>query len=151
MKKIWIMLVGITASLGAIAQNSVKGTTLEKITNKNFIFEPQTMMPASGGMRQLNGGYKLQISGDSLISYLPYIGRAYTAQVYGAGGGLDFTSTDFTYKFAPAKKNSYTVNISAKDGTQSSQFTFTIFDDGNAYLQVTSSSRQPVSYNGHIK
>lgn len=56
-------------------QNSVQAS----LDAKNFVFVAQTMSPLRGGLRQLTSYYDLRVSNDSVISNLPYFGRAYVA------------------------------------------------------------------------
>ena len=45
-------------------------------------------VPMAGRSVNLTSPYSLEIHGDSILSYLPYFGRAYSAP-YGGGEGLD--------------------------------------------------------------
>ena len=46
-------------------------------------------VPMAGRSVNLTSPYSLEIHGDSILSYLPYFGRAYSAP-YGGGEGLTF-------------------------------------------------------------
>ena len=109
-------------------------------------------MPTSGRSRPVTTtDYSLQVKGnDTLIAYLPYVGRSYNAPINPSDAGFNFTSTDFTYNVSAGKKNSYKVVIVTKDRTYNSTFTFTVYDNGTAYLNVTSTEKQSISYNGSV-
>src|SRR5438045_2977321 len=77
------------------AQNEAQVKSL--IESKRFVFKVQTILPLSGTARQSIGEYEVTIQGDSLISNLPYFGRAYSAPMPGERGGFNFTSTSFGY------------------------------------------------------
>jgi hypothetical protein len=66
-------------------------------------------------------------------------------------GGIQFTSTNFSYSVTSNKKDSWIVNITPKDYQAVQQLTFTIFGNGNASLNVTSTSRDPISFSGRIR
>jgi hypothetical protein len=74
------------------------------VESKRFAFKVQTIMPLSGTVRQSLNEYDIQLYGDSLISQLPYFGRAFSAPMPGERGGFYFTSTDFEYSVKQEKK-----------------------------------------------
>jgi len=102
-------------------------------------------------LKQLTPGYSLKVSGDSLVANLPYFGRAYSAPMNPADAGINFTSTNFDYKVAERKKGGYDISIRSKDKTYNADFALTVYDNGSAYLQVTSTDKQPISFNGYLK
>src|SRR5215213_6840039 len=92
------------------AQDKKLGTS-SLIEGKLFAFKVQTISPASGTTRQSTSDYDLRILGDSLISYLPYFGRAYSAPMPGESGGYNFTSTKFEYAINNKKKGGWEILI----------------------------------------
>jgi hypothetical protein len=117
---------------------------------KHFVFTAQTVLPLVGAMRQLTSEYDVKLSGDSLITYLPYFGRAYGPINPGDDGGIKFTSTKFDYKTKARKKGGWDIMITPKDNRDVRQLNFTISASGYATLQVSSNNRQSISYNGYI-
>ena len=145
------MLFSASIFVQTQAQDSTQQTIKKMLDEKHYMFEPTTMTPTSGKLRQLDPGYALQLKGDTLVSYLPYIGRAYSAPMGSSETGYNFTSTNFTYEVSVGKKNTYVVSIKTKDKTYNTDFTLTVYDDGSAYLRASSTDKQPVSYRGHVK
>ena len=131
------------------AQELDKAIVQELVNSKNFVFKVQTVSPMVGGTRQITSDYDVRLMGDSLISYLPYFGRAYTA-VYGESGGYNFTSTNFEYKAKARKKGGWEISVEPGDTRDVREMNFTISENGYATLFVTSNNRQPISYNGYI-
>jgi hypothetical protein len=117
---------------------------------QNYVFKAQSALPTSGATRQLTGDFDLRISKDTIISDLPYFGRAYTPPLNPAEGPLRFTSTDFQYSVANRKKGGWEVTITPKDVHDPRQLSMNIFDNGSASVIVTSYNRQPISFNGYI-
>jgi hypothetical protein len=105
----------------------------------------------SGRVRQLTPDYDLKITKSSIVSYLPYFGRAYSAPLDPTQGGIQFTSKDFEYTATPRNKGGWDVLIKPKDYRDVQQMTLTISSTGYATLQVTSINRQPISFNGYIR
>jgi len=153
MKRIFILAAFITAAFSqAVRAQNLTATQVQNLMNtKDYMFEAQTVTPERGGIKQLTPGYSLKVSGDSLVAYLPYFGRAYSAPLNPADAGIQFTSTNFDYKVAERTKGGYDVSIRSKDKTYNADFALTVYDNGSAYLQVTSTDKQLISFNGYIK
>ena len=118
---------------------------------KNFIFKAQSASPTTMPMRQLTGdNYNLRLSGDTLVSYLPYFGRAYTAPSPSAPGGYNFTSTDFDYSTKARRKGGWDVVIKPKDVNDVREFSLTVTESGYATLRALSNNRQLITYNGFL-
>jgi hypothetical protein len=120
------------------------------VESQNYIFKAQTVLPMSGPTRQLTTDYDVKITKQSIISYLPYFGRAYSAPMDPTKGGIQFTSKDFDYTLTPGKKDGWSVLIKPKDYRDVQQMTLTISSTGYASVQVTSTNRQPISFSGTV-
>lgn len=155
----FIFIVAVTSLHFAYAQESAQDKKAAQITavktlidSKNFVFEVQSVNPASGGTRQLTPYYNLKVFGDTLASELPYFGRAYVAPINPRQSGFSFTTTEFDYTVSNRKKGGWDINIKPKDATiDVREMVLTIFDNGSASLIVTSNNRQPISYYGYIR
>ena|SRR6185312_4770646 len=121
------------------------------VDSQHFVFEAQAVTPLRGNFRNLTSLYEVRVTKDSLISYLPYFGRAYSAPINQTKSSLDFTSTNFSYSVSPYKSNGWYITIKPKDKMQIQQYFFTIFNNGKASLNVTSTSKDEISFNGFIK
>ena len=117
---------------------------------QNYVFKAQTALPTGGATRPLTSDYDLRISKDTILSDLPYFGRAFTAPLNPSEGPLRFTSTDFQYAVANRKKGGWDVTSTPKDVTDPRQINMSIFDNGTASVMVNSYNRQPISFNGYI-
>ena len=98
------LLACLFLSTSIYAQELDKVQVQNAVQSKEFVFKAQTVMPMSGTTRQLNTEYDVRFFGDSVVSYLPYFGRAYNVSYGGQDGGINFTSTMFDYKFKARKK-----------------------------------------------
>jgi hypothetical protein len=121
------------------------------VKDKDFTFIADRVNPLRGRSRQLTSEYDVTIKSDSLVSYLPYFGRAYQAPINPSEGGIHFTSTDFSYEVNANKNNGWDVLIKPKDYREVQQFSFRIFENGSATLQVISTSKDPISFNGRVE
>ncbi len=92
----------------------------------------------------------MRVSKDSLVTYLPYFGRAYSAPIGTSDSGLQFTSTDFIYTKEPRAKGGWLIKIKPNDNRNVQQMFLTVTEGGSASLQVTSTNRDPISFNGYV-
>jgi len=133
----------------AFAQN--KESDIKKsVESKSFIFHAQTALPLSGSTRQLTSDYDLKVSENSITSYLPFFGRAYSVNYGSTNGGFEFTSTKFDYSSEPRKKGGWEISIKPKDVQDFKEFFLTLSSDGYGTLQAISNNRQAISFNGYI-
>lgn len=147
-----IMLFSIT---GISAQDKAADKAAKvkaMIDARTYVFKVQTVLPMRGARpwQQQNMNYDVTVLPDTVISYLPYFGRAFTAPVDPSKGGIQFVSEDFEYDVTDRKKGGWDILIKPRDVQDVSQFRFSITESGFTSLQVTSNNRQPISFNGYI-
>lgn len=160
------------AILTLISVFSYAQTTEQDITKmvnaKRYIFvatsaTPMNVMDISKVMSKMQGGlqggfidlhgdnYDLVITPDSVVAFLPYYGRAYTAPINQTDGGIKFTSKKFAYTTTKRKKGSWDVEIDVKDANEGYRLSLNIGKTGNTTLSVRSNNRQSVTFNGYLK
>jgi Domain of unknown function (DUF4251) len=143
------LLILLAGTMIARSQSKEPAENQRIIESKNYIFTAQSASPQRGRDIPLTGEYDLTIAGDSIISYLPYFGRAYTAPLDPSKGGIMFTSVNSDYKVTP-KKGKWEITIKPKDVTDVQELFLDIFDNGAASLRVTLQNRQPISFTGYV-
>lgn len=163
-----ILSLGFLAfGIQSFAQTN-KETTVKIVTDKHYTFVANTalpmsnldvsrvlaMMPGSQGGSAINltgSQYDVKVTKDSVVAFLPYYGRAYSAPMDPSQGGIKFTSKDFTYTESKSKKGNYTIQINTKD-VQRENYRFTINISVNGYASLTASSinKQPILFNGYL-
>ncbi|WP_316832607.1 DUF4251 domain-containing protein [Pedobacter aquatilis] len=143
-----------------------KATTAKIVADKNYVFSANTAIPMAnqevsqvlrnmpgsqgGGMINLSGSqYDLRVTADSVVAYLPYYGRSFSAPYNPSEGGIKFKSKDFSYTESKNKKGTYTINIRTKDlKTENYQLVLNISENGYSTLMVNSNNKQPINFNG---
>jgi hypothetical protein len=121
------------------------------IDSSRFVFDAERVNPLRGRTRYLTSSYDVTVKKDSVESFLPYFGRAYQAPMDPSKGGIQFTSTDFSYKVEDKGDNGWDVIIKPEDYNEVQEMRFSIFGNGSASLSVTSTHRDPISFTGHIE
>lgn len=139
----------VTIGLTVVAQDKSPEEVKSMVTSQNFIFIPERVNPMTGSSRPLSPGFELSVFPDTVISYLPYFGRAY-APVYPGEGGVQFTSTDFQYKTTKSG-DKWKIRLRFKDASDVNQMLLDVFDNGTATLSINSNRRQSITYYGYVK
>lgn len=142
-----LTLAGITTTFAqpSKSENNIKNL----IESKHFVFKAQTVMPLSGRTRQLTSNYDMKVMGDSLITYLPYFGRAYTAPLDPTEGGIQFTSTNYKYT-VKEKKKGWDITLTPTDEQNVRELLLNVSNSGYATLTVNSNNRQSISFHGYV-
>ena len=134
------------------AQELDSAVVVKAIETKNYVFKAQTASPQRGGFRQLTSEYDFVVRPDTLVSYLPYYGRSFSAPVNTTDAGLQFTSMNFEYSVKKnKKKNRWDITIKPKDVSRIRDLNLTVFDNGRASLRVNSNDREAITFDGYLK
>jgi hypothetical protein len=120
------------------------------VASQHYTFIAESATTASGRLRMLDVQYDLQVSKEKVTADLPYFGTAYFSPVNPSETGIKFTSKDFDYNLVKRKKDGWEILIKSKDISNAQNLNLTVYSNGKATLQVTSNSRQGISFNGYI-
>lgn len=141
-----------------VAQNKKEEKRLEKkvavkelIKSANYKIDVSIAYPLQGKPVNLTSSYYLEIKNDSIISQLPFYGRAFSIP-YGGGKGLNFKSPIEHYEIVCDKKKE-TMKISIKTRTDEDRYHYTInlFSNGTARINVTMQQREAINYSGELE
>ncbi|MDR1337148.1 MAG: DUF4251 domain-containing protein, partial [Tannerella sp.] len=108
------------------------------------------MLPVKGPSQYLTSGYSLTVRGDTVISYLPYFGRAYSLP-YGGGKGLNFESTLTVYSLSFDAKGTARISFQTRSENETLLYLIEVFSNGSSVIRVTSNNRQSVSFYGTLE
>jgi hypothetical protein len=164
--KLCIIFIAVVCSVNLTqAQNSknqkqaVKAAEVKNmIDNTNYVFKANYALPQRGGQKVLTSDYDLRVVKDTITAFLPYYGRAYVApnDLYPTDGGIKFKTTNFAYSSKQKKNGSWEINIRPKDKNVTDwrdvqQLILDISVNGYASLQIVSTNRDPISFDGYIE
>ena len=119
------------------------------LADRHYSIGVRMMHPMRGRSVQVSYGYELKVKGDTLVSHLPYFGRAY-AVPYGGGKGLHFTERIIEYRSWKTRRGSTMVEILTENDEDSYFFTLEVFDNGNASFDVQMKQRDRVRFDGEM-
>jgi hypothetical protein len=132
-------------------ENLDRADVKNMIDSSRFIFVAERMNPLRGRTRYLTSKYDVTVRKDTVVSFLPFFGRAYQAPMDPSKGGIQFTSTRFSYDVQQKKDNEWDVMIVPKDYSDVQQLHFNIFENGTTTLNVVSTNRDAISFYGHLE
>lgn len=121
----------------------------EWIATRQFTVSVNRALPTGGRSIPLTTLYSLELRGDSVYSYLPYFGRAYTAP-YGGGNSLNFATPVTDYDCTYTRKGAAVIRFKAKTNEDNFTFRLQIYPDGGTTIQVTPVNRQSITYYGEV-
>jgi len=154
MKRVKLLVIQITALVVVTTNLSAQEIDANKldslIKSKYFVFHPRSASPQQGGSRILDPvGHDLILKGDTVVSYLPFFGRAYAGVPYSDNDGIKFTSTNFSYSYKSSGKG-WKITIRPKDVYGIQSLYLDVLINGSSTLQVNSSNRDGISFFGDI-
>lgn len=137
----------------AARKAQLKKKIAEDLSNRHFTIDIDRAYPESrSGVINLTSPYSVTISGDTIISYLPFFGRAYNVP-YGGGKGLNFTGRIRNYEKSVSKKGEQNVRIEVDSDEDNYLYFISIYGGGNASINVQPHQRSHISFTGtyHIE
>ncbi len=158
MKHKGIMMIVVGAVLGIItacstmtaAERAERALAVEKALElRHYVVDVQMMYPYRGQAVNVTSTYSLEVKGDTLVSYLPYFGRAYNVP-YGGGKGMNFTSLISSYEAVKDRQGRTHVRLVTDNDEDLIVFELEIFDNGHAAIDVHAREREPISYSGQL-
>jgi hypothetical protein len=120
------------------------------IDSRMYSFFAEIAIALNGDRHQLGTPYFfVRINQDSMEVDLPYWGYAHTAMLGSSNDGIRFKSVAGSYTSKPLKKGGWFISIVPKDRTVD-KMDFTIQASGDATLEITSKSRESISFRGEM-
>lgn len=135
-------------------EQALKDYQLSKdLVNSNaFTFVALQANPLGGQRFFLNTRPNyINIDGEQVDIYLPYFGAVRMGNGYSPQAGIGFTGQleNYRVKFNDDKQ-SIVLSFEIQNGHERFEFNFNIYRGGTTYLEVASSRRNSISYNGSI-
>lgn len=151
-----------------VAAQTDKATTAKIVAAKTYTFVARSATPLNvqdinavmsripgnvqGGTINLNESYyELKVTPDSIIAFLPYYGRSFSAPINQSEGGVKFNSKKFEYKGTKGRKRGWDILIEPKDAKENFRLVLNIGDEGYATLSLNSNNKQSITYQGYLK
>ena len=125
---------------------------VDAIAAKRWHIDINTMSTMRYGSKTVTPDFYLELRGDTLRSYLPYLGQVHVSSTLSPSIGLNFEEPVLTYKESKPKSNKYTqIDIDVKTKEDSYHYVIELYGNGQAYIRVRSMYRDPISFDGTLE
>ena len=157
MMKNWIIFIVMAAALAGCATTAERmereartaAQVSEALASRHYTINVLMMYPQRGRAVNLTTNYSVEVKGDSLISYLPYFGRAYNVP-YGGGKGLNFIAPITGYQTETDRKGITRVVLTTENEEDHYRYILEVSSSGDSYIQVQSRQRDFNRYSGRM-
>lgn len=122
---------------------------LGAIATKRWHIDISSMNTLRYGSRAVTSDFYLELRGDTLRSYLPYLGDAHMPTI-SPSIGLNFEEPVLTYKESKPKKFTQ-IDVDVRTREDSYHYVIEMYDNGQAYIRVRSMNRDPISFDGTLE
>lgn len=147
----FIFVAGLSPVAFSQTKNERAAAVQAAVSQQLYVFRAQTALPVGGRSRQLTTYYSFTVIKDSVISDLPYFGRAYSAPLDPTQSALQFSSGQFSYNVKSGKKGGWDIDLTFKDVREVERVSLSISKDGYGTLQVFPTNRQTISFTGSVE
>ena len=125
--------------------------TSDAIAAKKWRIDIRSMNTMRYGSRMVTPDFYLELRGDTLCSYLPYLGQARVSPMFSPAIGLNFEKPVLSYKESQPKSKKYTqIDIDVKTQEDTYHYVIQLYDSGEAYIRVRSMNRDAISFDGTL-
>ena len=106
--------------------------------------------PQRGGNVNVSHDFFLEVKGDTLVSYLPFFGRAYRSLYGGTEKGLNFTEIIRMYEPLKSKAGVTRIRMRVRNEEDSYIYTVEVSENGRASIRVQALERDDMRFDGDI-
>jgi hypothetical protein len=146
------MKLHILAFLFTILCDNLFAQTVDQaVKDKRFTITVESMSPRRGGFKRLTSLYTFAVTPDTVVTDLPYAGRAYQAPMGTNDTGIKFLSKVYEFDARPGKKGAWEITLKLKDTPNYPTVGITLQSSGSASIRLTPIDREFISYTGTLK
>ena len=154
----WIVVVVLLSVLAACATKQERAERLaqtrmgimEALAKRQLRIEVRSMNTMRYGSRIVTPDFFLELRGDTLRSYLPYLGVAHQAPMASPSEGLNFETVMKSYHQSNPKPDLARLEIEAKTKEDFFVYHIEVYYTGKAFISVQSQHRDPISFDGEV-
>ena len=128
----------------------MKKAVAESVAKRQMHIDIISMNTMRYGTRTVASDFFLELHGDSLRSYLPYLGQAHQAPMLSPAQGLSFDERIQNIKESHPKEGLSQLEIGVRTREDRYQYTIELYESGKAYINVQSQHRDPISFDGEL-
>ena len=123
----------------------------EAIRDRKWRIDITSMNTMRYGSRSVSPDFFLELRGDTLRSYLPYLGQAQVSPTLSPSIGLNFEVPVLNYAKGWQKSKKRTqIEIDVRTREDTYHYMIVVDDNGDATIRVRSLNRDPISFDGKM-
>ena len=157
-KSLFSILMAATLLLGCATQQeraekreAMRKAVAEAVEKKQIHVGILSMNSMRYGSRTVTPDFFLELRGDTLRSYLPYLGQVHQASITSPSQGLNFETVVQNYQLNSKKAHKWEMELVAKTQEDTYHYRIELYDTGQTYIQVRSLHRDPISFDGRLE
>ena len=131
-------------------RNEIRGAVAEAVESQQIRIGISWMHSLKYGSKSVTPDFFLELKGDTLNSYLPYMGQAYRPTMPSQSEGLNFEVPVQQVRKSHPKNNRWQLEIMARTNEDNYKYLIDIFDTGKATIHVSCANRDPISFDGEL-
>ena len=128
----------------------MKQAVTEALSKRQLHIDIRSMNTLRYGTRTVPPDFFLELRGDTLHSYLPYLGQAQGASMASPSIGLNFEAPVLHYTECQPKAGVTRLEIDVRTQEDGHHYVIEVYDTGEALVRVRSQHRDPVSFDGSV-
>lgn len=142
---------GQTASEKAAAARQLQDQIEDSIAQHTFKIAVDYVNPLRMPPKHLATGYSVALRGDTVESWLPYFGVAQRADITdNSSSPLIFKERAENLTVKKGRKGAYDIVFATRHRSEYLEYRLSIFPNGSATVDVTSSDRDAISFSGQM-
>ena len=122
----------------------------QQINDMRFHIFVDMMHPTGYPARHLTSAYSLEVKDGTIISYLPYMGRAYNVP-YGGGKALNFQEKISRSEVTQTQADRYQIVIDVTNDEDTYRYIIDTFDNGSTTIYVFARERESIIFSGRME
>ena len=128
----------------------MKLAVAEAIASRQLHIDIKSMNSMRYGSRMVTPDFFLELRGDTLRSYLPYLGQVHQAYFPSPSVGLNFQAPVLQFSESRPKANLSRLTLEVKNQEDLYRYILELYDNGEASIRVNSQNRDPISFDGTL-
>lgn len=142
---------GQTASEKKAAARQLQSQIEDSINRRTIKVTVNYANPLRMPPRHLTADYSIALRGDTVTSWLPYFGVAHRADISNdSASPLIFKEKAYDVKVVKGRRGAYDITFATRHRSEMLEYRLSVFPNGNAMLNVTSSDRDAISFDGDV-
>jgi hypothetical protein len=122
----------------------------EAVASRRLHIDITSMNAMRYGSRTVTPDFFLELRGDTLHSYLPYLGQVHRAPMSSPSKNLNFEEPVLRYQQTRKKDRLHQIEIDTRTDEDVYHYWIDLYDSGEATIRVRSNYHDPISFDGNM-